>query len=187
MEIVDRVISPGKAFFFRPFIGAISYHLYLVGSELYVPRCSTLLSGTYLEDHPMTDVIGSPPITSHKKGHLEGELTTGIGDLRSPWLLTTSNYLLSGMILQVPVVNGDRSYIAYEMVRTYTVLGKGPLFKYGPTIYPHLPKKTNLGKQNVFTHMERMGYEMCVNFWLFERTKWEEASLKSSKKIKFYV
>ena len=31
-----------------------------------------------------------------------------------------------------------------------------------------------------------MGYEMCVNvFWLFERTKWEEASLKSSKKSNF--
>ena len=48
------------------------------------------------------------------------------------------------MILQVPVVNGDRSYIPYEMVPTYAVRGKGPLLKYGPTIYPHLPQKKQI-------------------------------------------
>ena len=45
---------------------------------------------------PLSKWLGSPPFTSYL-GHLEGVPQPYLGDLRSPWLLTT--YYINGMIL----------------------------------------------------------------------------------------
>lgn len=57
------------------------------------------------------------------------------------------------------------------MVPAYTVGGKGPLLKYGPTIYPHLPK-IQISANKMF-HTWSVWDMTCVIFWLFEMTKWE--------------
>ena len=53
-----------------------------------VPWMGTLPFLLRKEDHPRTDV-SHPHVKAIKFGHLEGGITRSLGDLRSPWILTT--------------------------------------------------------------------------------------------------
>ena len=81
------------------FTGVVTSYLQLGG----------LLTGRII---PVSKLLGSPPFISHFHGHLEGVPQTYLGELQSPWLLTT---LLVGMILQVlhPMSSTTKNHVCF--------------------------------------------------------------------------